>query len=61
MCVCGAHVYYNIALCIRHCLRYVYGPLIEKMNLEIDGMLTLYIRPNRLVGCPSGDDMYNLP
>lgn len=48
----------------RHCLRYVYSPLIEKALDDFRVRWNTHaIRPNRLAGCPSGvpDDLYHLP
>lgn len=48
----------------RHCLRYVYGPLIEKALDDFKRRWNAHtIRPNCVAGCPSGvpDDLYHLP
>jgi hypothetical protein len=48
----------------RHCLCYVYEPLIKKALDDFKARWNNHsIRRNRLAGCPSGvpNDLYNLP
>ena len=54
----------NGILFYRHCIAYVYEPLIKKALDDFKERWNCHaIRPNRLAGCPSGvpDDLYSLP
>ena len=48
----------------RHCISFVYGPLLEKSLDEFkERWNTHSIRASHLAGCPAGvpDDLFNLP